>query len=106
MTKLVFPTISHDKLKLFSCDSASLKAVCLFHEAGKDGVYIELRIRWLSDCFQTYLRNTYTICVQYTAALGGDNADILRKLALPNPKIPKDPVYSDGIAETNTELED
>ena len=70
------------------------------------GVYIKLRIRWLSYCFQTYLRNTYTICAQHTAALGGNHADILRKLALPNTTIPKDPVFSDGIAETDTELDD
>ena len=104
--KMVFPTILEAELKLFSCHSARVKAACLLHEAGKDGVYIKLRIRWLSDCFQTYLGNTYTICAQHTAALGGGNADILRKLALPNTAIPKDPVLSDGIAETDTELED
>ena len=67
---------------------------CLLYEAGKDGIYIKLRTRWLSDCFQTYLRNTYTICAQHMAVLGGDNADILRKLALPNSTIAKDPVHS------------
>ena len=92
--KLVFPTISEAELKLSSTHSARLEAACLLHEAEKDGVYIKLRIRWLSDCFQTYLRNKYTICAQHMAALGGDNADILKKNALPNSTTPKDPIYS------------
>ena len=83
-----------------------MKAAYLLHKAGKDGVYIKLRIQWLSDCFQTYLQNTYTICAQYTVALGGDNEFILKRLALSKANIPKDPVYSDGIAETDTELDD
>ena len=79
VTKLVFPTISEAGLKLFSTHLARLKMACLLHEAGKDGVYIKFRTRWLSDCFQIYLQNTYTIFAQHMAALGGDNADILRK---------------------------
>ena len=104
--KLVFPTISEAELKLFSTHLARVKAACLLHEVGKDGVYIKLRSWWLSDYFQTYPWNTYTICAQHTAALGGDNEDILRKLAFPNTTIPKDPVFSDGITETDTELDD
>jgi len=71
-----------------------VKAARLLHEAGKDGVYIKLRNRWLSSCFQTYLQNTDTIFAQLSA-LGGDNADILQKLALPNTMIPNDPVFSE-----------
>ena len=106
MTKLVFPTILEPELKLFLPHSARMKMACLSHEAGEDGIYIKLRIRWLIDCFQTYLRNAYTICAQHTATSGGDNADILRELASPNSTIPKDPIYSDVIAETDTELDD
>ena len=87
-------------------NSAIVKAACLLHKAGKDGIYIKLRIRLLSDYSQIYLRNTYTICAQHTAALGGDNEFILRNLALLKTNIPKEPVYSDGITETDPELDD
>ena len=54
--KLVFPTIPDAELRLFPCHSIRVMAAVLIHEAGKDGPYIKLRLRWLSDCFQVYLR--------------------------------------------------
>jgi len=44
-------------------------AVNLLHKAGKDGAYIKLRLRWLSDCYLIYLRNTDIIMDQHNAAL-------------------------------------
>ena len=42
-------------------------------EAGKSGYYIKLRLRWKSDCFEVYLRNTLTISIQHNAALESAN---------------------------------
>ena len=47
--KLVFPTILNAELKLFSCHPIRMRTAVLLHEAGKDGLYIKLRLRWLSD---------------------------------------------------------
>ena len=65
VTELVFPSISKDELKLISCHSGRVLAAVLLHEAGKGGPYIKLRLRWLSDCYEIYLRNTRKICEQH-----------------------------------------
>ena len=48
---LVMPNISETKLKLISCYSIRVYAYVLLIEVGKDGSYIKLRLRWLSNCF-------------------------------------------------------
>ena len=105
VTKLVFLTISDAELMLFPTYSEWVIATVLLHEAGNHGTHIKLRIRWLSDCFQTYLWNTYTIFAQHTTELGGDNDFNLKRLAFSEANVPKDQVYSGGIAETDMELD-
>ena len=67
--KLVTPNISDTELKFFSTHSIRVYACVLLSESGKDGTYIKLRLRWLSNCFEIYLRNTDTIAVQHGTAL-------------------------------------
>ncbi|KAL7528072.1 LOW QUALITY PROTEIN: hypothetical protein ACHAXR_005209 [Thalassiosira sp. AJA248-18] len=80
--KLVSPNISEAELKLISRHSIrvkacvvlskagkDVKACVVLSEAGKDGPYIKLRLRWLSNCFEIYLRNTNTIATQHADAL-------------------------------------
>ena len=66
VTKLVFPTISHDKLKLFLCHSASLKAVCLFSRGRKGWCLHRIEnsmVEWLLSNVPTkYLHN---LCTAY-----------------------------------------
>ena len=58
---MVRPNITDAELSLISTHSLRVYACVLLHEAGKDGPYIKLRLRWLSDCFEVYLRNTVRI---------------------------------------------
>ena len=44
VTLMVFPTISQEELRLFSCHSIRVKAAVLLHEAGKYASYIKLRL--------------------------------------------------------------
>jgi len=67
--QLVNPNISDEELKLISTHSIRVYACVLLSEAGKNGPYIKLRLRWLSDCFEIYLRNTNTIADQHNEAL-------------------------------------
>jgi hypothetical protein len=71
VTKLVIPSIEDAQLKLISTHSLRVTACVFLHEAGKDGTYIKLRLRWLSNCFEIYLRNTNTITAQHMVALDG-----------------------------------
>ena len=63
------PNISDVELKLISCHTIRVYACVLLSEAGKDGPYIKLRLRWLSNCFKIYLRNTDNIACQHVDAL-------------------------------------
>ena len=107
VTKLVFPTISEAELKLISTHSLRVKAACLLQQAGKDSVYIKLRLQWLSDCFERYLRNTHTICAQHNAALRVGSEMILAAVALSRANLPQHAVYKAVTADTFVyELED
>ena len=68
-------------MKLISTHSIRVYACTLLHETGKDGPYIKLRLRWLSNCFEVYLRNTDTITAQHTQALSAVH-NKMAKLAL------------------------
>ena len=74
VAQLVHPNISDAELKLISTHSLRVLATVLLCEAGKDGPYIKLRLRWLSDCYMVYLRNTNRITEQHADALAGVHA--------------------------------
>jgi len=83
IAKKVMPNLSDEELELYSCHSLRVTACVLLHEAGKDGTYIKLRLRWKSECFQIYLRNTATIRAQHTEALELAD-DLLAEMELHN----------------------
>ena len=83
--KLVMPNISDIKLKLISSHSIRVYACVLLSESGKDGTYIKLRLRWLINCFEIYLRNTDNIAVQHGNALEDAHSRmIVYAISLPN----------------------
>ena len=81
VTAAVYPAMSKDQLQLISSHSLRVTACVLLHEAGKDGSYIKLRLRWLSDCFFIYLRDSDIIVAQHDKALS-PFYDRLREFAL------------------------
>lgn len=106
VTQMVFPTISKDELSLFSCHSIRVKAAVLLQEAGKDGPYIKLRLRWLSDCFEVYLRNTQRICEQHNDAMLTGNEIMLMALTEVSDMALQATIYSEGEFATDVELDD
>ena len=52
------------ELKRWSPHSIRVGAAVRLHIAGKDGPYIQLRLRWRSMTFMVYLRNTVEIADQ------------------------------------------
>ena len=103
---MLFPTISIEELRLFPCHSIRVKAAVLLHETGKDASYIKPRLRWLSGCFQMYLRNTKVMCAQHNLFLKNVNDIILEVLAFSKENIPDDAIHSEGVTDTEPELED
>ena len=100
VTQLGLASTSANKLKLFSCHSLRVKEAVLLHETGKDTLYIKLRLRWLCNCFQVYLRNTKRVCEQHNAALEYVNTVILKALVLSEINIPESAVHDDDVTDT------
>jgi hypothetical protein len=60
----------HMKKELLDKHSChSLRVWVLLHEAGKDGDYIRVRLRWLSEAYRVYLRDTALMAQFHTKAL-------------------------------------
>ena len=64
-----------DPLELSNYSSHSLRvtAAVLLHQARKYPDYIKIRLKWVSNAFQEYLRNTETIMKQHVKALCPDS---------------------------------
>lgn len=103
--KMVHPNISDEELHLISVHSIRVEAAVILHEAGKDGPYIKLRLRWLSNCFEVYLRNTKIITQQH-AAVFGDVNDRMAEMAISLANLNIDGSLRDGTIDELVELDD
>ena len=61
---------------LYSAHSMRVTAAVLLHQVGKTPEYIKIRLRWVLNAFESYLRNTDVIMDQHVDALAKDSADI------------------------------
>ena len=98
VTKLVIPSTSDEDLKLISTHSIRVTACVLLAEAGKEGWYIKIRLRWLSDCYEIYIRNTRRIADQHNEALDAANRK-LDEVAVTLVNLP-DYLEESGILDT------
>ena len=98
VVKLTHPNISAEELKLISCHSIRVTACCLLAEAGKDGWYIKLRLRWVSDCYEVYIRNTRRIADAHNDALQEVNQR-LQEIAITPANLP-DLLEQSGVLDS------
>ena len=61
---------------LYYAHSMRVTAAVLFHQVGKTPENIKIRLRWVSNAFESYLRNTDVIMDQHVDALAKDYAYI------------------------------
>ena len=80
-------------------------ACVLLSESGKDGTYIKLRLSWLSNCFEIYLRNTDSIAVQHGNALEDAHSRMIA-YAISLPNMSNVGHFNGNCDLTMTELED
>lgn len=71
--KLAHPTITDEMLAAISTHSLRVTACILLAEAGKPIYFIKLRLRWKSNCFEIYLRNTSRVALQHMQAITPGN---------------------------------
>ena len=69
ITKLVYPDIDAAALASISSHSLQVTACVLLAEAGMPVYFIKLRLRWISDCFEVYIRNTLKMANMHNVAI-------------------------------------
>jgi hypothetical protein len=69
VTKLVYPDIDAAALAAISSHSLRVTACVLLAEAGMPVYFIKLRLRWISDCFEVYIRNTLRMAKLHNVAI-------------------------------------
>jgi hypothetical protein len=69
ITKLVYPDIDAAALAAISSHSLRVTACVLLAEAGMPVYFIKLRLRWISDCFEVYIRNTLRMANMHNVAI-------------------------------------
>ena len=67
--KVLGPTATKEVLALYTPHSIRIGACVLLHEHGHSAVFIKNRLRWKSDTFMDYLRDTVTLARQHAASL-------------------------------------
>ena len=105
VTRLVHPSITDEELQLISTHSIRVTACVLLAEAGKEGWYIKLRLRWLSDCYEVYIRNTGRIAMAHNDALHEVN-ERLAAVAISSVNLPDSFVETGVLDPVLYQLED
>ena len=92
------------ELSMYSAHSMRVTAAVLLHEAGKSGDYIKIRLRWTSDTFMMYLRNTDEQARNHVLAVTEANTRLhMTQLSLAN--CPDDVFYTVAIDEDGPRLQ-
>ena len=79
-TALAHPDMTAEELSYYSCHSFRVWACILLHQQGKSGDYIRVRLRWLSEAYRVYLRDTEESAKQHNRALTKDGDEISFRL--------------------------
>jgi hypothetical protein len=103
ITKSVHPDMTAHELSFFSCHSFRVWAAVLLHEAGQDGDVIRIRLRWLSEAYRVYLRNTEKTADLHNKALESNADELL--LELSSQELPILPTQEVDIDNEMGELE-
>ena len=87
----VYPDISDKEIKRFSAHMFRVTACVLLQHAGKPADYIQVRLRWESNAYKHYLRNTELLANQHVDAVAQDGASSCNAYTISganNPVIP------------------
>jgi hypothetical protein len=76
IAKKLYPHMKEEELSYFSCHSFRVWAAVLLSEAGKDGDYIKIRLRWCSEWYRVYLQDTLNSAAEHNKSLQTNSTNI------------------------------
>ena len=74
LARAVFNISKTDDLSRFTCHSIRVGACVLLHETGQSPDFIKARLRWRSDAYQMYLRNTPKLAFLHNQAVNASDS--------------------------------
>jgi len=74
----VYHLKDRSQINKYSCHSIRVGACVLLHSSGADTLTIKFRLRWRSDSFMEYLRNTPRLASLHTQIISSQNTDVIR----------------------------
>ena len=77
LAKTVYNISSQQELKKYSCHSVRVGACVLLHSSGADSLTIKFRLRWRSDSFMEYLRNTPRLAALHSKIVTTTDTDAI-----------------------------
>ena len=69
LAKKVYNIVDKQELSRFTCHSIRVGACVVLHENNCSGEFIKVRLRWRSDAFLLYLRNTIKLAELHNTAV-------------------------------------
>ena len=67
---------------------------------GKDGPYIQVRLRWEGDSYKLYLRNTETLMWQHLDAVSMEDDKLVALMQLAEETVPQEAAYDTPLDDT------
>ena len=74
LAKTFFYISQTSDLARFTCHSIRVGACILLHETGQSPDFIKSRLKWCSDAYQMYLRNTPKLALLHTQAINASDS--------------------------------
>jgi len=78
LAKNVYNIKSLQEIKKYSCHSIRVGACVLLHSSGAESLTIKFRLRWRSDSFMEYLRNTPRLAALHSNIVAHTNTDTIQ----------------------------
>ena len=77
IAKRIYTLTDQTHINKYSCHSIRVGACVLLHSSGADTLTIKFRLRWRSDSFMEYLRNTPRLASLHTQIISSQNTDVI-----------------------------
>lgn len=91
VAKNIYPDLSKRELAQFSAHMIRVTACVLLQQAGKSPDYVRSRLRWESEAYRVYLRDTSTLALQHLESVGRENQQVLDAYAIAAANLPAQP---------------
>lgn len=100
-TRLAHPDWPKEKVNMIGIHSIRVFALVLLSEANKPSWFMKARLRWVSDSYKLYLRDTSAISNEHTACLDSSSSAAIALISSNLNNLPSDTPIDDEMGAYN-----